>query len=104
MKRSGWGKPEFDGTVVHDFWSQCFRYPCRHAICNAHLQRELQGITENFRHTGSESLHALLDEIRKTVETSRGRHMSSLSFEQQTVFMNGIARSRKRGRWRWRGS
>jgi len=78
--------PEFEGTVVHDFWSPYFRYPCRHAICNAHLQRELQGITENFRYTWSESLHALLDEIRKTVETSRGRHMSSLSLEQQTAF------------------
>ena len=55
--------PEFHGTVVHDFWSTYFKYSCSHAICNAHLLRELRGITENFRHQWSEALDDLLNEM-----------------------------------------
>jgi transposase len=42
--------PDFAGTAVHDFWKPYYNYPdCRHAICNAHILRELNGITENFK-------------------------------------------------------
>ena len=41
--------PAFVGTVVHDCWSSYFKYVnCIHAICNAHLERELAGLSKFF--------------------------------------------------------
>jgi len=39
--------PNFKGTVVHDFFSPYFQYDFIHAMCNAHISRELQGVFEN---------------------------------------------------------
>ena len=40
--------PEFKGTAMHDCWTSYWNYPdIRHAVCCAHLLRELAGITEN---------------------------------------------------------
>lgn len=40
--------PEFGGVAMHDCWSPYWKYKgIRHAICNAHLLRELTGIAEN---------------------------------------------------------
>ena len=40
--------PEFNGIAIHDCWSPYWKYKgIRHAICNAHLLRELTGIAEN---------------------------------------------------------
>jgi transposase len=70
--------PRFKGTMVHDFWASYFRYPSHHALCNAHLLRELKGISENFQHTWSEELHALILEIKQEVDAAR-THSCSLS-------------------------
>jgi transposase len=41
--------PAFNGIAIHDFWKPYFRYKhIRHAMCNAHLLRELTGIVENY--------------------------------------------------------
>ena len=39
--------PVFDGIAVHDCWAPYWRYDTEHAVCCAHLLRELQGATEN---------------------------------------------------------
>jgi transposase len=41
--------PEFEGIAVHDGWKPYNNYECDHALCNAHLQRELTGIEENYK-------------------------------------------------------
>jgi transposase len=61
--------PRFKGTMVHDFWAPYFRYPSRHALCNAHLLRELKGISENYHQSWSEELHALILEIKGDVDS-----------------------------------
>jgi len=33
--------PIFQGCAIHDFWKPYFRYDCQHALCIAHLLREL---------------------------------------------------------------
>jgi transposase len=39
--------PGFGGVAVHDGWSPYWRYPkATHAVCAAHLLRELEGIAE----------------------------------------------------------
>ena len=70
--------PRFKGTMVHDFWASYFRYPSRHALCNAHLLRELKGISENYQQSWSEELHALILEIKGEVD-SVPEHSCSLS-------------------------
>jgi transposase len=65
--------PFFKGTMVHDFWKPYFRYDCRHALCNAHLIRELRGITETYSHTWSKQLDDLLHQIKEMVDACPGR-------------------------------
>ncbi len=63
--------PGFQGTMIHEFWAPDFGYSSDHAICNAHLLRELQGISENAGHRRSEALRALLIEMKTAVDTAR---------------------------------
>src|SRR5690606_9232881 len=56
--------PRFGGTMIHDFWAPYFRYPGHHALCNAHLLRELMGITENYGQTWSRQMHDHILEIK----------------------------------------
>jgi len=63
--------PRFKGTMVHDFWASYFWYPSHHALCNAHLLRELNGISENYQHIWSQDLHALILEIKQEVDAGR---------------------------------
>ncbi len=42
--------PHFRGWAIHDCWSSYFAFDqCRHAICGAHLLRELQALKEQKR-------------------------------------------------------
>jgi len=65
--------PRFKGTMVHDFWAPYFRYPGNHAICNAHLLRELKGISENYQQSGCDNLHDLMREIKHDVDCLQER-------------------------------
>jgi hypothetical protein len=60
--------PEYDGTIVHDFWSSYYKYSCMHAFCNAHLLRELTGIYENYDQQWSQDMGDLLIEIKECVD------------------------------------
>lgn len=63
--------PRFEGIMVHDFWAPYFRYPSQHALCNAHILRELRGISENQGQKWSDQLHDLISEIKDAVDTAR---------------------------------
>ena len=39
--------PQFKGALVHDAWSAYFKLPANHALCGAHLLRELRGLAEH---------------------------------------------------------
>jgi len=44
--------PGFTGTAVHDAWSPYDTYTCAaHALCNSHLLRELQAVTDHHATT-----------------------------------------------------
>jgi len=83
--------PKFQGTMIHDFWAPYFRYPSRHALCNAHLLRELKGISENYRQSWSEDLHDLMLEIKNAVDGVR-EHSGSLSPHAGTEFLERYSR------------
>jgi transposase len=105
--------PDFAGTAVHDFWKPYYNYPdCRHAICNAHILRELNGITENFKQSWPGRMKDLLLEIKQTIEDSLGiltlaefedfgtRYDAILSLGEKENPLRGktLTRSHKRGR------
>jgi transposase len=39
--------PSFSGVAVHDGWAPYWRYDVMHALCGAHLLRELEAITDD---------------------------------------------------------
>jgi len=55
--------PSFRGVVVHDAWGTYFRLPGGHALCNAHLLRELRGLAEHHGQTWAGELRTALQEV-----------------------------------------
>jgi len=57
--------PKYKGVVVHDGYASYNKYGCEHALCNAHLKRELTGIEENFDQQWAKKINELLSEMKK---------------------------------------
>ncbi|MDR9816944.1 MAG: IS66 family transposase [Candidatus Methanoculleus thermohydrogenotrophicum] len=89
--------PAFQGTMIHDFWAPYFRYSSDHAICNAHLLRELRGISENYNHQWSELLSNLLIGIKAAVDGAKKRRLFSRRRESLPL-KNSIRRFSKQRR------
>jgi transposase len=84
--------PAFSGTAVHDAFASYFGYECSHALCNAHLLRDLVFITEQGQVKGqtpqpwAEKMSALLLLIKVAVETAHAQGQSHLSSAALTAF------------------
>lgn len=52
--------PQYKGWAIHDCWRTYFKFTdCRHAVCGAHLLRELHALIEQ-KSSWAESMHDLL--------------------------------------------
>lgn len=71
--------PDFEGIALHDFWKSYHQYHCRHAICNAHILRELTFIQERFHQPWATELIKLLLNIKKTKQHAKEKGKTSLS-------------------------
>jgi transposase len=70
----------FSGTVVHDCWKPYFNYEnCVHALCNAHLLRELQGVIDNVGQSWASDMQKLLREMKETVDRYKEKDKNELS-------------------------
>lgn len=78
--------PEFGGTTVHDMWASYFRYPARHAVCNAHVIRELTFALEEFNQPWAGKLKKLLCHIHTLVERRGASEISML--DERTLKRN----------------
>ena len=71
----------FKGTAVHGCWASYWNYTdIQHAVCCAHLLRELTGISEN--HLGQKWTSAFTDlllEMKKAKDKAVGKGKTSLS-------------------------
>ena len=52
--------PLYEGVSIHDFWGPYFSFPCVHAVCNAHLVRELKACAERDGTTWAKDMINLL--------------------------------------------
>ena len=68
--------PVFKGVLVHDCWGPYFRYGDEHALCGAHLLRELVGICENDGHCWAHELAALFEMMAETTAALGDRPLS----------------------------
>jgi transposase len=72
--------PGYEGIAVHDCWESYWAYQCTHALCNAHLLRELIGIKENTGQEWAEELIMLLIWMKGSVERYREAGKEGLSW------------------------
>lgn len=71
--------PRFTGELVHDGWNAYAAYSqCGHALCNAHLLRELTFLHEQYQQTWAEQMKALLLKAKAAVEAARQRGADAL--------------------------
>lgn len=66
--------PAFSGTAVHDGWSGYFAFPnCSHALCGAHLLRDLVFVAERFGLAGAwaKQMKRLLQEMKAGADLAR---------------------------------
>jgi transposase len=73
----------YKGRLVHDCWQAYFELQCMHALCNAHLLRELVFIHEQMKQDWAKSMSDLLLEMNK----ARDEQMKTASSfpEQQLI-------------------
>ena len=80
--------PNFSGVAIHDFWKSYFKYiDVSHAMCNAHLIRELTGVAENnpCQSWALEAIELLL-QMKKSKDVAITRGKASLSDDCLTYF------------------
>lgn len=83
--------PGCRGTSVHDGWTPYRRYPCRHALCNAHHLRELAWVEEQDGQTWAADMAALLRAIKAAVDTARERGTARLPARTRATFRRRYA-------------
>ena len=71
--------PNFKGIAVHDFWKSYYLYDCEHALCNAHILRELIFIKERFEQDWAQELIDLLLKMKQTKQRALLKNKSDLS-------------------------
>lgn len=73
---------EFKGIAMHDCWSSYWNYPdIQHAVCCAHLLRELTGIDENHpEQKWASAFTDLLLEMKKVKDKAVEKGKDSLSY------------------------
>ena len=68
--------PGYTGVVVHDFWSVYFKVPgVGHALCLAHLLRELKFVEESVGHRWATNLKELLKDAVARVNKRKARRL-----------------------------
>ena len=74
--------PRFRGTLVHDCWASYFCYEqCTHALCGAHLIRELTFLVESNHYRWARLLNALLQQGCHKLNSSQEKAVSAAAFK-----------------------
>jgi transposase/uncharacterized coiled-coil protein SlyX len=63
--------PNFHGVAVHDGWAPYWHYQVTHALCGAHLLRELEAITEEPGQGWAAGMAELLIDVKLVADQAR---------------------------------
>lgn len=68
--------PAFTGIAVHDCWKPYWCYQVEHALCNAHVLRELTGVYEATGQTWAPKLARILEQMNTAAAAAKaaGHH------------------------------
>lgn len=74
--------PDFKGTAVHDCWSPYWKYTgIRHAVCNAHLLRELTGVEQySPEHQWAPEFKTLLRTMKRIRDKAAAKGKTQLRY------------------------
>ncbi|MHB1630431.1 MAG: IS66 family transposase [Bacilli bacterium] len=89
--------PEYNGVAVHDGWSSYWGYPCQHALCNIHHERELKAVVENDKQTWASDLTQLLHQMNHAVRAATALEHDRLTDVQISDFESTYAEIIQRG-------
>lgn len=79
--------PFFKGVAVHDCWAPYWQYDCNHALCCAHLLRELKGVQENRpEQKWAPTFSQLLLDMKKAREAAISQGKTQLASEKELDF------------------
>lgn len=93
--------PNFRGTAVHDSYSSYGGYGCRHALCGAHLLRELEAVVEGGGQGWARRMQSLLVRMKRAGERARAAGEGALEAERaagyreryRELLVEGLARN-----------
>lgn len=84
--------PKYQGVAVHDFWKSYLDYDCNHALCNAHLLRELIFLWEQQGQKWAKEMIDHLLEIKGAVDGASTADLNALPPTDQARFLQGYER------------
>ena len=89
---------KFKGTLVHDCFSMYFNYGKDHAVCNAHLLRELTFIEEKYNYRWAHRVKRFLLDLNDLVNWHRENDIDYLDkniiVELENDFKNLLLKGR----------
>jgi len=78
--------PNFKGTAVHDGLVSYSKYGCKHGLCNAHHQRELEWAIEQEEAAWAQDMFDCLLDIKDATESARNGNQKQLNPKSLTDF------------------
>lgn len=88
---------DYRGCAVHDCWKSYFDYDCDHALCNAHLLRELTFLWEEQNQKWAKVMIDHLLAIKEAVATASASGLTALPPADQERFLKGYERIAQAG-------
>jgi transposase len=74
--------PGYEGVAIHDAYTSYLSYPGRHALCNAHLLRDLVAVEEETQAAWAAAMRDLLLEIKAATTQAKALPAARLEDEQ----------------------
>lgn len=76
--------PRYTGLLIHDCWGAYFSFGnCRHAICLAHITRELRGISEKHGRRWAENILRFLEDAYEIYKKRRFTEIEMRNFRRR---------------------